>query len=213
MGIMKKKFTRKVRKNKRSTQRRKNRSYKRMRGGKFEFQTRKQIVNLLTNLIINNVNEETKKELCPPPPPPTAEQPLLPRAGQPILLKNVNGVNKVLIDMYKTIIDHDTKGEYKYTFSNDNTTSSIIKELHTKKISYFDISVEKTETVPILSPDEFDSSLTSSLQLKGFFIKDALVQSMFALAQKCITLIPLLDRKAKANININDTECPPIAHI
>lgn len=37
---MKKKFTRKVRKNKRSTQRRKNRSYKRMRGGMYNFQTR-----------------------------------------------------------------------------------------------------------------------------------------------------------------------------
>ena len=37
---MKKKFTRKVRKNKRSTQRRKNRSYKRMRGGMYDFKTR-----------------------------------------------------------------------------------------------------------------------------------------------------------------------------
>lgn len=36
---MKKKFTRKVRKNKRSTQRRKNRSYKRMRGGMYDFKT------------------------------------------------------------------------------------------------------------------------------------------------------------------------------
>lgn len=37
---MKKKFTRKIRKNKRSTQRRKNRSYKRMRGGMYDFKTR-----------------------------------------------------------------------------------------------------------------------------------------------------------------------------
>lgn len=36
---MKKKGTRKIRKNKRATQRRKNRSYKRMKGGMFNFKS------------------------------------------------------------------------------------------------------------------------------------------------------------------------------
>ena len=64
MGVIKRKGTRKIRKNRR-TQRRKNRSYKRMKGGAFGFQNKK-IVKLLTNLIINNFKEERITQLCRP---------------------------------------------------------------------------------------------------------------------------------------------------
>ena len=219
---MKKNGTRKVRKNKRTTQRRKNRSYKRMRGGAMEFQTKKKIVKLLTNLIINNFNEDRIKMLCRPQSLPTAEQPLLPTAeqlllpiaGQPILLKNVNGVNERLMNMYRSIINPIRKDEFEHTFINDAITKSIIEALRAKNITYFDRLVESTSTVPILSPDKFNSSLTSSSSpIKSIFINDALVYSMFALAKKCITLIPIMDVQAQANMNLNDTECPPIAHI
>ena len=215
---MKKKGTRKVRKNKRTTQRRKNRSYKRMRGGVMEFQTKKKIVKLLTNLIINTFSEDRIKMLCQPqslptaeqPLLPTAEQPLLPRAGQPILLKNVNGVNERLMNMYRDIIKPNSKDEFEHTFSNDAITKSIIEALRAKNISYFDRLLGST--VPILSPDKFNSSLTSSSPFKGMFINDALVYSMFALAKTCITYIPIFTRQAPV-MNLNDTECPPIAHI
>lgn len=67
---MKKKFTRKVRKNKRTTQRRKNRSYKRMRGGMYDFKTRgffsrekfpDEVIKIISSSELSKIiNDETK---------------------------------------------------------------------------------------------------------------------------------------------------------
>ena len=83
---MMKKVTRKIRNNKRTTQWRKNRSYKRMRGGvMFE---KKKIVRLLSNLIINLIiinRTDIISKLCNPQSSPSqsqsAEQPLLSKQG------------------------------------------------------------------------------------------------------------------------------------
>lgn len=212
MGVIKRKGTRKIRKNRR-TQRRKNRSYKRMKGGAFGFQNKK-IVKLLTNLIINNFKEERITQLCRPQSQSlsTAEQPLLPTAEQPLLLKNANEVNQILMKMYRDTIKvmRDT-GNFEYTFDKDPITISIIDALKSKDISYFDNLVEKKSTVPILSPDDFDSSLTSPF--KRVFIKDQLVYSMFALSEGCITIMPYTLNNVTAKIDLNEPVCPPISDV
>jgi hypothetical protein len=218
MGVIKRKGTRKIRKN-RQTHRRKNRSYKRMKGGVGV--RNKKIVKLLTNLIINNLTEDNIKRLCRPqsqsqsqsPSQSTAEQPLLPAAEQPLLLKNANEVNQILIDTYTAIIKarHNT-GNFEYTFVNSKIPKSIIDALKTKGISYFDELVKNNSTVPILSPNDFDSSLTSSSRFNGIFIKDELVCSMFALSDGCISLIPAL-ANVTVKIDLNKPVCPPISYV
>jgi len=111
---MTKKVTRKIRNNKRTTQWRKNRSYKRMRGGRiFE---KKEIVRLLSNLIINliliNNSSDIISKLCNPQSSPSqsAEQPLLSKQG---LFVNAERVNEELIDMYRKIQLFTTKGPLK----------------------------------------------------------------------------------------------------
>ena len=147
---MKKKTTRKIRRNKRATtQRRKNRSYKRMKGGAKWFQDKKKIVELLTNLIINNHSESAIRMLCQQQSLPTSEQPLLPRAGQPLLLKNAKQVNQQLIKKYDSLIKPIHTGKFEYSFSNDPITKSIIKALNTEDISYFDDLVKKESRVDI----------------------------------------------------------------
>ena len=215
---MKKKTTRKIRRNKRTTQRRKNRSYKRMRGGWGE---KKKIVKLLRNLIINNYSEDAIRKLCEPQslptaekPLPTVEQPLLSPAGQPLLLKNAEQVNERLIAYYSAIISPTHDGKFEYTFYDEPISKSIIEALNTQNISYFDQLVKNKSKVNILSPDEFKKSLTSSSSsFTGMFIKDALVYSMFALAQRVITLIPIIDSNGTAKIDLTDKVCPPISDV
>lgn len=215
---MKKKTTRKIRRNKRTTQRRKNRSYKRMRGGWGE---KKKIVKLLRNLIINNYSEDAIRKLCEPQslptaekPLPTVEQPLLSPAGQPLLLKNAEQVNERLIDNYSAVISPRENGKFEYTFYDEPISKSIIEALNTQNISYFDQLVKNKSKVNILSPDEFKKSLTSSSSsFTGMFIKDALVYSMFALAQRVITLIPIIDSNGTAKIDLTDKVCPPISDV
>ena len=198
---MKKKTTRKIRRNKRATtQRRKNRSYKRMKGGaKWKwFQDKKKIVKLLTNLIINKYPEPTIIKFC--------QQQSLPTAGQPLLLKNTTQVKQELIDIYKSIINPIYTGKFEYSFSNDDITNSIIKALNTENISYFDDLVKKESTVAILSPDEFERSLTSIDKI-WTIIPDALVYSMFALALKIIKVAPLVYSDVTAKIDLTDKVC------
>ena len=104
MGIMKKKFTRKVRKNKRSTQRRKNRSYKRMRGGRFNYKltgflNKKRIptdvIDEINSLNPNRISDESMQ---------------------------------ILVDEYKKVID-TSKEEIKYFYKeNSNNIKEKIKE-------------------------------------------------------------------------------------
>ena len=218
---MKKKTTRKIRKNKRTTQRRNNRSYKRMRGGMLL--EKNLITKLLTNLIINNTAEETIRQLCypqsllttDPPLLPTVDQPLLPTVKQSLLLKNAEQVNQRLINIYKPTNNID--GKFKYQFDKtDTTTNSILSGLKTKNISYFDLLIDENRVVDILSPDEFRTSLTSLTSpslLKRMFIKDKLVNSMFFLAAQFIAVYPLVDNNGTGKINLDEPVCPPIADI
>ena len=215
---MKKKTTRKIRRNKRATmQRRKNRSYKRMRGGAWGDKSK--IVKLLTNLIINNLTEDSIRTLCQQQllptaekPLPTSEQPLLPKAGQPLLLKNAKEVNERLITIYRSIINPQNTGKFEYKFYKDDPiTKSIIEALKTKDISYFDRLVKEESTVAILSPDEFNVALTS--RFTAMFSSDVLVYSMFALAQRVITFIPIINSNVTAKIDLTEPVCPPIADI
>jgi hypothetical protein len=191
-----------------------------MRGGVIWFQKEK-IVKLLTNLIINNFMEDSIRILCQPqslptteqPLLPTTEQPLLPTTEQPLLLKNAKEVNQRLMNIYSSVINptqNTSKFEYKF-YNNDLITKSIIKALKTKDISYFDRVVEEERTVAILSPDKFNVALTS--QFRGVFTSDVLVYSMFALAQKVITLIPIINSSGTAKIDLNDKVCPPISDV
>ena len=185
-----------------------------MKGG-IGFQNKK-IVKLLTNLIINNLLEDTIRKLCEPQSLPTAEKPL-PTVKQPLLspagqLKNEKQVKQHLIDNYKSIIKPTAGGKFEYTFNDDPIPKSIIEALNTQKISYFDRLVKEKSTVDILSPDEFATSLTSS-SFTGMFIKDELVYSMFALAEKVITLIPIIDSNGTAKIDLTYKVCPPISDV
>lgn len=183
-----------------------------MKGGMFGFQVKKQIVNLLKNLIINNYDEDVIKKLCQPQSLPTAEQPLLlSTAKRPLLLKNANQVNELLIRSYRQLISpsHNYKNKFEYKFINNGIPLSIKNALNAKNISYFDKLVQEEHTVDILSPADFQTSLSSMSP----FIRDKLVYSVFALASTSITLVPILHSQAQANMNLNDTECPPIADI
>ena len=218
---MKKKTTRKIRRNKRATtQWRKNRSYKRMRGG--AWRDKSKIVKLLTNLIINNLPEADIRKLCQQQSLPKAEQPLLPKAEQPLLptaeqplvLKNAKEVNQRLITAYGSITDptqNTGKFEYKFHDTNDPTTKSIIEALKTEGISYFDILVRDKHTVAILSPDEFKKALTVPVWKEMFVsTKDELVYSMFALARMVIIFTNTFN-KEPAKIDLTEPVCPPMS--
>jgi hypothetical protein len=180
-----------------------------MRGGVNWFQDKKKIVKLLTNLIINNLSEFAIIRLCQQQSLPTSEQPLLPRAGQPLLLKNAKQVNQQLIQTYKSLIKPIYTGKFEYSFSNDPITKSIIKALNTENISYFDDLVKNQSRVDILSPLDFETSLTSltSSTFKGLFKREELVYSMFALAQAVIELVPFRDSNVTAEIDLTDKVC------
>lgn len=208
---MKKKTTRKIRRNKRTTtQRRKNRSYKWMKGGWWD---KSKIVKLLTNLIINNLMEHHIRALFQQQLLPTADQPLLPTAEQPLVLKNEKEVNQRLITAYGSIIDptqNTGKFEYKFHDTNDPTTKSIIEALKTEGISYFDILVRDKHTVAILSPDEFKKALTVPVWRRVVSTKDELVYSMFALARMVIIFTNTFN-KEPAKIDLTEPVCPPMS--
>lgn len=213
---MTKKVTRKIRNNKRTTQWRKNRSYKRMRGGRiFE---KKEIVRLLSNLIINliliNNSSDIISKLCNPQSSPSqsAEQPLLSKQG---LFVNAERVNQELIDMYSNILS-TKKGllkqnrKYEYIFSKDDEIKKfIIKQLQSKDIKYFDHWVENDITVELLEPDAFGQSLTK--KWFTFMPDDKLVNSFFYLAYLQIYLKWALNKNPdeyKSMINLDKPECP-----
>lgn len=212
---MTKKVTRKIRNNKRTTQWRKNRSYKRMRGGvMFE---KKKIVRLLSNLIINLIiinRTDIISKLCNPQSSPSqsAEQPLLSKQG---LFVNAERVNQELIDMYSNILS-TKKGplkqnrKYEYIFSKDDEIKKfIINQLQSKDIKYFDHWVENDITVELLEPDAFGQSLTK--KWFTFMPDDKLVNSFFYLACLQISLKWALNEnpdKYKSMINLDEPECP-----
>ena len=213
---MTKKVTRKIRNNKRTTQWRKNRSYKRMRGGRiFE---KKEIVRLLSNLIINLIiinRTDIISKLCNPQSSPSqsAEQPLLSKQG---LFVNAERVNEELIDMYRKIQLFTTKGplkqnrKYEYTFVKDDVRKKfIIEKLQSNGIKYFDHWVENDITVELLEPDAFRQSLTKWFT---FMPDDKLVNSFFYLACLQISLKWALNENPdeyKSMINlVDEPECP-----
>lgn len=214
---MTKKMTRKNRNNKRTTQWRKNRSYKRMRGGvMFE---KKKIVRLLSNLIINLIiinRTDIISKLCNPQSSPSqsAEQLLLPKQG---LFVNAERVNQELIDMYRKILLFTTKGplkqnrKYEYIFNkHDEIKKFIIKQLQSKDIKYFDHWVETDIPVELLEPDAFGQSLTK--KWFTFMPDDKLVNSFFYLAYLQIYLKWALNENPdeyKSMINlVDEPECP-----
>lgn len=209
-----KKVTRKIRNNKRTTQWRKNRSYKRMRGG--VMLEKKTIVRLLSNLIINIAiinRTDIISKLCNPQSSPSqsAEQPLLSKQA---LLVNAEQVNQELIDMYRTIIQ--TKGllkedrkKYEYTFVKDNVRKKfIIEKLQSNGIKYFDQWVENDITVELLGPDAFEQSLRK--KWFTFAPDDKLVNSMFYLAHLYISFQGTFIAGSDYNsmINLDEPVCP-----
>ena len=213
---MKKKFTRKIRKNKRTTQRRKNQSYKRMRGGgMMMFAQRKKIMKLLKNLIINNLSEDDKNILCAkqqttPTPMATEKHPL---SSQQELLKNGENVDELINKLYETFISEPTNGKYQYYAGLFKLHNTIIGELKNKNITFFD-GINQTSVLDILSPSDFKNSLLSSSKklVGGIMISDTLVYSMFALSVKFVSV---LDSFAPGSIvyTVDPVECPPRANV
>ena len=221
---MKKKGTRKIRKNKRTTQRWKNRSYKRMRGGG----DRTKIMKLLKNLIINNSNPEIKLKLCKQQTPitPTAtdqQQLVLP----PVLLEHTKDVDKFIEKKYNNSIK-PTDGKYQFpiNLTENSNEKKILDLLKDQGITYFDKIVEN-QTFDILSPDEFKESLSvlrrpklSVLirsKLKVFnlqFDYDKLVNSMFVLSVRLCSIIKALGKEGFDFVfNMNDIKCPQTANV
>jgi hypothetical protein len=187
---MKKKFTRKIRKNKRSTQRRKNRSYKRMRGGaKMMFKQRKKIMKLLKNLIINNLTKDSIIELCNKQQtsitPTATEQPLL----QPVLLEHIEEIDELIKKTYNDIISKNIQKKYQFSFDpDDRYQKRIIEALRPKEITYFD-RIDKYTVLDILSPIDFERSFSSSIWFRQIMISDTLVYSMFAFSVKFVSVM------------------------
>lgn len=133
---MKKKGTRKVRKNKRTTQRRKNRSYKRMRGGLV--MNGKKIMGLLKNLILHNSGPSTITQLCKNQQsnqqsniPSTNQQSLLLPS---VFLKDSEEIDKLICILYNNlIILNILNSNNKFTFNSfDPIQQNIINTLRTK---------------------------------------------------------------------------------
>jgi len=215
---MKKKGTRKIRKNKRTTQRRKNRSYKRMRGGG----DRTKIMKLLKNLIINNSNPEIKLKLCnkqqiPITPTATDQQQLV---LPPVLLKHTTDVDEYIGDTYNIIIEPTRYGKYQFpiNLTENSNEKTILDRLKDQGITYFDKIVEN-QTFDILSPVEFKESLSvlRRSKLKVFnrqFDYDKLVNSMFVLSVKLCSIIQALGKEGfDFNFNMNDIKCPQTANV
>jgi len=214
---MKKKGTRKFRKNKRTTQRRKNRSYKRMRGGG----DRTKIMKLLKNLIIINSRPEIKLELCKQQTPITStatdqQQLVLP----PVLLKHTTDVDEFIGDTYNNIIKPTRDGKYQFTLNltENNNEKTILDRLKSEGIKYFD-KFGKDQTFDILSPVEFKESLSvlrrSKLKvLNRQFDYDKLVNSMFVLSVRLYSIIQALGKEGfDFDFNMNDIECPQTANV
>jgi hypothetical protein len=187
---MKKKTTRKIRRIKRKTQRRKNRSYKRMRGGVWPFNNiseKQKIRRLLTNVIINNYKPESKKELC----------------SLSSLEEKQNYIDKGFIAVYENLI---TSFTYKF-YSISNITRKLIEALKQQKITFFDKHLKNQSEVDLLSHDEFKRSLSSKLD----DVNDELVYSMLVLAER-MCVISFASNRVTFNeeqINLDDLICSP----
>ena len=212
---MKRKGTRKVRKNKRTTQRRKNRSYKRMRGGLV--MNGKKIMGLLKNLILHNSGPSTQiAKFCK-----NQQQSNIPSTNQQLLLPSVFLEDSEKIDewiclLYRTNIN---KPNNKFTFNSfDPIQQNIIKTLQTKGISDFDkiVSAAGSLDIDILPLDGFESSL-KSLKIKslknfgGIIISDKLVYSMFALSVEFLTILAK-QPPITVKYTVDPIECPSLAN-
>lgn len=203
---MKKKFTRKIRKNKRTTQRRKNRSYKRMRGGLV--MNGKKIMGLLKNLILNNIASTQIAKFCKNQQsniPSTNQQPLLLSS---VFLEDSEEIDEMICTLYKILVIKDNP-TYKFTFnSSDPIQQNIIKTLQTKGISYFDkiVSDAGSLDIDILPLDGFVSSLKN---IGGIFISDKLIYSMFALSVRHLFIKREFKNTEEIIYNVDPIECPP----
>ena len=215
---MKKKGTRKIRKNKRTTQRRKNRSYKRMRGGG----EHTKIMKLLKNLIIINSKPEIKLELCNTQQTPITstatdqQQLVLP----PVLLEHTKEVDEFIEKTYNIIIEPTRDGKYQFTLdlTENSNEKTILDLLKSEGIKYFD-KIGKNQTFDILSPDEFKKSLSLSRSIFKVFHRkfdyDKLVNSMFVLSVKLCSIIQSIGTEGfkRFDFNMNDIECPQTANV
>jgi len=206
---MKKKSTRKVRKNKRTTQRRNNRSNRLRGGAAMMFSQRKQIMKLLKNLIINNLEDDFIKELCANQqttrtPMATEKQPLL---SQPELLDNREQVDDFIKKLYDSFINtQNGKFQYSARLSKPDVQEQIITALKAKNITFFD-GINPNSVHDILSPYEFSRQL-GGIKLGGIMISEVLVYSMFALCVNLFTLLPIVSRKSIV-YNVDPIKCPP----
>jgi hypothetical protein len=189
-----------------------------MRGGKFMFMERYEIMKLLKNLIINNVDDDDKTELCAkqqttPTPMATEKQPLL---SQPELLKNGENVDKLINELYNDFLKtQNENGEYKYHASRFTLLHDrIIQELKKNKdITFFD-SISNTSILDILSPVAFNDSLLSSSKTKiarSMMTSKMLVYSMFALSAYLLMM-----RQAGGHnliFSFDYIVCPPRANV
>ena len=127
---MKKKFTRKVRKNKRSTQRRKNRSYKRMKGGMYEFKKRLVFVKKLIPVEVKQIISSNN------------------------LYRNIDkdstGVISFFLKRYKILLDNTQLEKTIHTGQSwrpKNEPEKIIKEIQTAITEF----TSKTDEEPLAS--------------------------------------------------------------
>ena len=176
---------------------------------------RKKIMKLLKNLIIHNLSDDVKNELCTkqqttPTPMATEKQPLL---SQPELLKNGENVDELINNLYETFISQRENGKYQYSARLFKLHNTIIQELKdkNKNITFFD-GINQTSDLDILSPSDFNDSLLSSSKklVGGIMISDTLVYSMFALS---VTLLTALIRVTNPIFSFDDIVCPPRANV
>lgn len=127
---MKNKFTRKVRKNKRSTQRRKNRSYKRMKGGMYEFKKRLVFVKKLIPVEVKQIISSNN------------------------LYRNIDkdstGVISFFLKRYKILLDNTQLEKTIHTGQSwrpKNEPEKIIKEIQTAITEF----TSKTDEEPLAS--------------------------------------------------------------
>lgn len=184
-----KKITRKFRRNKRKTQRRKNRSYKQMRGGVFDSE-KKDIMKLLSNVMINNFELKPKEELC------SLDE-----------SQRNKKINEIFNEHYLTLFQPNDRIQiYKYKYEDISPEAkSILDALEKLGKHFFQPSVKKFSEVVLLSPEQFKESLTSKSYV---YVKDQLVHSMFALAVKSLVFKSTFQKPV---INLNDPICPQTA--
>jgi hypothetical protein len=162
-----------------------------MRGGGVFDSEKKDIMKLLSNVMINNFELKTKEELC------SLDE-----------SQRNKKINEIFNQAYSTLFQpNDSRPIYKYEDILPEK-KSILDELEKRGKHFFKPWVKNSSEVVLLSPEQFNEQFNKKSLTSKYYVTDQLVHSMIALAVKSLRYKGTFEKPV---INLDDPICPRTA--